>query len=106
MSLPIPKPTGWHNGSDYKISFSVEKDRFLNGWLPVIGPELNEPPLIDITFTYSGDSIHSLEAEYVPTTPARKAEMMLESLLPVPVSCMERLKMFAFVQPISAARYF
>jgi len=31
-----------------------------------MGPGMEEPPLIDITFTYSGDSIRSLEADLFP----------------------------------------
>eukprot|EP00246_Nothoceros_aenigmaticus_P003544 TRINITY_DN14718_c0_g1_i1.p1 TRINITY_DN14718_c0_g1~~TRINITY_DN14718_c0_g1_i1.p1 ORF type:complete len:221 (-),score=27.31 TRINITY_DN14718_c0_g1_i1:267-929(-) len=79
--VPVPKPIGYTNSDEYKLSFEFGREKFITSWLLVIGRQSTEVPMLDVTLKHTGGDlvgvtakVVSMPAKYLDTHPQIRQE--------------------------------
>jgi len=81
VALPLPRPTGFLAGDEYKLALSFDGDRQKSGWLTLLGKQAPLVPLVHVQFSHTGGLITAVHAstQLVPQSfTAQHAELIQE----------------------------
>lgn len=62
--MPLPKPVGFTESENYKISFQFGREKYLTPWLLMIGRK--QVPMLEVTLRHSGGDLEGVTTKVVP----------------------------------------
>jgi hypothetical protein len=70
VALPLPKPVGFLEGDEYKLSLAFDGDRLHTPWLKLIGAAAPKVPIVDVELLYAHGTLLLVHAATLPVPPS------------------------------------